>query len=431
MKKCFIVLLIALCVLGIVACKHEPAAHEHTWNDGEITTPATCTDNGVKTYKCTGCGETKTEVIAATGHTFSDEWSWDVNEGTHYHAATCGHTDVRGDEASHTYNQVPTTPATCTENGLMTWTCSVCGIHYQTQIDRLGHDLSEEYAEVPATCTTDGTKAHRHCSRCDKDFDTDGNLIADVVIPAAHTWDEGTPDGGFIVFECQVCHETMKKQKGVYDIGDTGPGGGIVFYNCDADNTEEDPDGADNLKSSECGWKYLEAAPRDLKVVDGVPSVDSELEGYHDADSLFIWAFYRESSGSYNLLVNGKKTHDETCTGSAIGTGESNTDRLVAAMGNSPFAGATGDTTTTLYAAKLCSDLEYNDLDDWFLPSLDELNLMYELKDTIGGFIADRFWSSTESDGPIYSMVLNFADGGSTWLGRNLGYHIRPIRSFI
>jgi hypothetical protein len=81
-KKILIVLLIALCVIGVMVCKQEPA-HEHTWNDGEITTPATCTADGVKTYKCTGCGETKTEVIAATGHTFSDEWSWDVNEGTH------------------------------------------------------------------------------------------------------------------------------------------------------------------------------------------------------------------------------------------------------------------------------------------------------------------------------------------------------------
>ena len=70
MKKSFIVLVIALCVLGIVACKQEPA-HEHTWDEGEITTPATCTADGVKTYKCTECEATKTEPVAATGH------SWD------------------------------------------------------------------------------------------------------------------------------------------------------------------------------------------------------------------------------------------------------------------------------------------------------------------------------------------------------------------
>ena len=41
---------------------------EHAWNDGEITTPSTCTIEGIKTYTCISCGTTKTEAIAATGH---------------------------------------------------------------------------------------------------------------------------------------------------------------------------------------------------------------------------------------------------------------------------------------------------------------------------------------------------------------------------
>ena len=45
-----------------------PAQHTHTWNDGVVTTPATCTESGVKTYTCTVCGETKTEAIAVLGH---------------------------------------------------------------------------------------------------------------------------------------------------------------------------------------------------------------------------------------------------------------------------------------------------------------------------------------------------------------------------
>ena len=43
--------------------------HTHAWS-GVITTPATCTTNGVKTYTCSGCKETKTEVIPAMGHSF-------------------------------------------------------------------------------------------------------------------------------------------------------------------------------------------------------------------------------------------------------------------------------------------------------------------------------------------------------------------------
>ena len=44
------------------------ARKEHTWDSGKITTVATCTTGGIKTYTCTLCGTTKTEAIAATGH---------------------------------------------------------------------------------------------------------------------------------------------------------------------------------------------------------------------------------------------------------------------------------------------------------------------------------------------------------------------------
>ena len=42
---------------------------EHTWDSGKITTAATCSGKGIKTYTCTGCQTTKTEEIAATSHT--------------------------------------------------------------------------------------------------------------------------------------------------------------------------------------------------------------------------------------------------------------------------------------------------------------------------------------------------------------------------
>ncbi len=104
--------------------------HQHTWNEGEITTAATCTTNGVKTFTCTVCGQTKTEVIA-TAHSYDTEWSKD--ETTHWHSAGCEHTSEKSDVAEHTWNDGEvTTEATCSTEGLKTYTCTICG---QTKLE--------------------------------------------------------------------------------------------------------------------------------------------------------------------------------------------------------------------------------------------------------------------------------------------------------
>ncbi len=78
MKKRFtppvLVLLVVLILFSVVSCKDNPAEapHEHTWDEGSVTTAPTCTKKGVKTYKCTGCGETKTESVAKLSHSFDE-----------------------------------------------------------------------------------------------------------------------------------------------------------------------------------------------------------------------------------------------------------------------------------------------------------------------------------------------------------------------
>ena len=52
----------------------ESGETEHTWNAGKVTKEPTCTETGERTYTCTGCGETKTEEIKATGHSYG-EWT--------------------------------------------------------------------------------------------------------------------------------------------------------------------------------------------------------------------------------------------------------------------------------------------------------------------------------------------------------------------
>ena len=80
-------------------------AHTHAFGEWTVTTPATCTKDGVKTRTC-ACGEAETRAIPATGHTFGD---WTV-----------------------------TTPATCTADGVETRSCA-CGETETRAIPATGH----------------------------------------------------------------------------------------------------------------------------------------------------------------------------------------------------------------------------------------------------------------------------------------------------
>lgn len=53
---------------SLTATRTVRVIHEHSWDAGKVTKSAICTKDGEKTYTCSGCGETKTEVIKATGH---------------------------------------------------------------------------------------------------------------------------------------------------------------------------------------------------------------------------------------------------------------------------------------------------------------------------------------------------------------------------
>ena len=79
------------------------AALGHSWDNGSVTTAPTCTTEGVKTYTCGTCGETKTETVQATGHNLSyveDKASTCTEEGNveYYHCSVCekNFSDVQG-----------------------------------------------------------------------------------------------------------------------------------------------------------------------------------------------------------------------------------------------------------------------------------------------------------------------------------------------
>ena len=61
-------------VCGEVTRVVTGAVVQHAWDEGAVTTEPTCTAKGVKTFTCTrGCGETKTEEVAALGHKWAEE----------------------------------------------------------------------------------------------------------------------------------------------------------------------------------------------------------------------------------------------------------------------------------------------------------------------------------------------------------------------
>ena len=70
---------------------------------------------------------------------------------------------------------------------------------------------------------------------------------------------------------------------------------------------------------------------------------------------------------------------------------------------------------------------------DWFLPSQDELNALYEQRGVVGGLASDLFWSSSQgSDGIFFRAWLqSFGDGYQSYgLPKFLDFRVRPVRAF-
>ncbi len=151
----------------------QKPAHTHEYAE-EITKEPTCTEDGLRTYKCK-CGASYTEVIPAYGHDYQIDQSKHTDATCTAQAtetfvcADCGDSFVQpyGELAPHNYQLAGDgKEATCTEAGKSHWVCSACGDGYFEDLDPLGHDWNNEYVvEKNATCTERGMKDIR-CNRC-------------------------------------------------------------------------------------------------------------------------------------------------------------------------------------------------------------------------------------------------------------------------
>lgn len=149
--------------------------HTHTWNSGVVTKAATCTTAGVKTYTCSGCSETKTDPIAATGHSAVTKNAKAATCTTAGYTgdsvcSTCGTTLSTGKTIAatgkHSYDSGKVTKAaTCTTTGTKTYTCSTCSGTKTESIKATGHSYDSGKVTKAATCTVDGTKTYT-CNTC-------------------------------------------------------------------------------------------------------------------------------------------------------------------------------------------------------------------------------------------------------------------------
>ena len=156
-------------------------------------------------------------------------------------------------------------------------------------------------------------------------------------------------------------------------IGSTGPGGGIVFYD---KGTVSD------------GWQYMEVTKTDISVA-------------------IWWGGYMTDVGATNTF---------------IGSGNANTEVIVSAL------------TSYDTAASLCSNLVSGGKSDWFLPSKDELKMIYTNLIVPGkmGLTSDKYWSSSQyiSTPSAHAYTLQFSDGYDSGWRKDLTASVRAVRYF-
>lgn len=225
-------------VCTVKDCPYDPvddtfvSATDHTWVKTQ-TNPPTCTEQGTAFYKCSACGATRTEKIAALGHDLSrcdlvpDATCTQPGRAV----GTCARCGVKIDEVipakghDYSYKSASSTEPTCTESGRYKGTCPVCGKDYNDTIPALGHDWGEWVTTIEPTYTTVGYRYHL-CARCNT---REGEDIPKL---HTHTWDAGVvtqkptaTEPGVKTFTCTICGETKTESIPATGVPDVCPGG--------------------------------------------------------------------------------------------------------------------------------------------------------------------------------------------------------------
>lgn len=225
-------------VCTVKGCTYAPvddtyvAATDHTWVKTQTNPPA-CTEQGTAFYKCSACGATRTEKIAALGHDLSrcdllpDATCTQPGRAV----GTCPRCGVKIDEVipakghDYSYKSASSIEPTCTESGHYQGTCPRCNQDYNDIIPALGHDWGEWVVAQEPTYTTTGYRYHI-CARCNT------RVGEDIPKLHEHVWDAGVvtqkptaTEPGVKTFTCTVCGATKTESIPATGVPSVCPGG--------------------------------------------------------------------------------------------------------------------------------------------------------------------------------------------------------------
>ena len=201
-------------------------SHQHDFSGEEtIVKPATCTEEGLKTVKCTEkkCDATEQQTIPKTAHTFGEwkvtkEATW-TEEGSRERSCVCGEKEVEaiialsvGHEHNFSGKEEIKREPTCLETGVKLIHCATeaCPEVKEEEIPALGHTWGEWKMEKEATCLEKGVRS-RTCSVCQVKETEATPLAAHQEGQWKVTREATCRDTGAKILPCAVCGKTLKE----------------------------------------------------------------------------------------------------------------------------------------------------------------------------------------------------------------------------
>lgn len=244
------------CECGDTYTGSKVTATGHTWSEWVTIEEPTQTTTGLAGRNCTVCGEKETKELAMVIPDHTHSYTGEVTkaatctaEGVKTFTCSCGNSYTENiSKISHSYKGTVTKP-TCTTKGYTTYKCSFCGDTYMDiYVAATGHKFGTYTSNGDATCTQDGTKTATCSNGCGKK-----NTVTDTGSAKGHSYKETVTAPtctakGYTTYKCGTCGDSYK---GSY-VAAAGHNYGTYASNGDATCTK---DGTKTATCSACGTK--------------------------------------------------------------------------------------------------------------------------------------------------------------------------------